>query len=85
MISSRHFPDEMQGNFLVTNCIGDRGVLNHQVREEGSGFVGTEVDPIIMCDDGNFRPVDVQIAPDGSLYIVDWHNASDRTLATQFA
>ncbi len=75
MISSRHFPDQMQGNFLVTNCIGDRGVLNHQVREQGSGFVGTEVDPIIMCDDGNFRPVDAQIAPDGSLYIVDWHNA----------
>jgi hypothetical protein len=75
MISSRHFPDDMQGNFLVTNCIGDRGVLNHQVREQGSGFVGTEVDPIIMCDDGNFRPVDAQIAPDGSLYIVDWHNA----------
>jgi len=75
MISSRHFPPEMQGNFLVTNCIGDRGVLNHQVREEGSGFSGTEVDPIIMCDDGNFRPVDAQIAPDGSLYIVDWHNA----------
>jgi putative membrane-bound dehydrogenase-like protein len=75
MISSRHFPDDMQGNFLVTNCIGDRGVLNHEVREQGSGFVGTEVEPIIMCDDGNFRPVDVQIAPDGSLYIVDWHNA----------
>ncbi len=75
IISSRHFPDDMQGNFLVTNCIGDRGVLNHEVREQGSGFVGSEVDPIIMCDDGNFRPVDVQIAPDGSLYIVDWHNA----------
>jgi sugar lactone lactonase YvrE len=28
-----------------------------------------------MGDDGNFRPVDVQIAPDGSLYIIDWHNA----------
>jgi putative membrane-bound dehydrogenase-like protein len=75
MVSSRHFPPEMQGNFLVTNCIGDRGVLNHQVREEGSGFVGKEVEPILMCDDGNFRPVDLQIAPDGSLYIVDWHNA----------
>ena len=34
-----------------------------------------EVSPILMCEDGNFRPVDVQIAPDGSLYIVDWHNA----------
>ena len=22
-----------------------------------------------------YRPVDLQIAPDGSLYIVDWHNA----------
>ena len=75
MISSRHFPPEMQGNFLVTNCIGDRMILNHEVREEGSGFVGKEVDPIVSCDDGNFRPVDVQIAPDGSLYIVDWHNA----------
>lgn len=75
IVSSRHFPPEMQGNFLVTNCIGNRGVLNHQVREEGSGFVGKEVDPIIMCEDGNFRPVDLQIAPDGSLYIVDWHNA----------
>ncbi|MEM8666607.1 MAG: PVC-type heme-binding CxxCH protein [Planctomycetota bacterium] len=75
IVSSRHFPDEMQGNFLVTNCIGDRGVLNHQVREDGSGFVGKEVDPIMMCSDGNFRPVDAQIAPDGSLYIVDWHNA----------
>ncbi len=75
IVSSRHFPPEMQGNFLVTNCIGNRGVLNHEVREEGSGFVGKEVDPIIMCEDGNFRPVDLQIAPDGSLYIVDWHNA----------
>lgn len=75
IVSSRHFPPEMQGNFLVTNCIGDRGILNHEVREQGSGFLGTEVAPLLMCDDGNFRPVDVQIAPDGTLYIVDWHNA----------
>lgn len=75
IVSSRHFPPEAQGNFLVTNCIGDRAVLNHRVAEEGSGFKGTEVDPIVYCEDGNFRPVDVQFAPDGSLYIVDWHNA----------
>ncbi|MCA9175761.1 MAG: HEAT repeat domain-containing protein [Planctomycetales bacterium] len=75
MVSSRHFPPEMQGNFLVTNCIGDRMMLNHEVREEGSGFAGKEIEPLISCEDGNFRPVDIQIAPDGSLYIVDWHNA----------
>lgn len=75
MISSRHFPDKWQGNFLVTNCIGDRAVLNHKITEDGSGFVGVEVEKIVEGKDGNFRPVDLQIAPDGSLYIVDWHNA----------
>jgi hypothetical protein len=37
--------------------------------------VGKEVEPLLSCRDGNFRPVDLQFAPDGSLYIVDWHNA----------
>lgn len=77
IVSSRHFPDSMQGNFLVTNVIGERAILNHEIRaaESGSGYVGTEVESLLSCRDGNFRPVDVQFAPDGSLYIVDWHNA----------
>lgn len=75
LVSSRHFPPETQGNFLLTNCIGERTVINHQVSEKGSGFVGQEVPAIVSCEDGNFRPVDLQFAPDGSLYIVDWHNA----------
>ncbi|MCC9603257.1 GDSL-type esterase/lipase family protein [Stieleria sp. JC731] len=77
IVSSRHFPEQWQGNFLVTNVIGERAILNHQIREseEGSGFVGEEKEALLSCRDGNFRPVDMQFAPDGSLYIVDWHNA----------
>ncbi|MCA9129448.1 MAG: HEAT repeat domain-containing protein, partial [Planctomycetales bacterium] len=75
LVSSRHFPDDVQGNFLLTNCIGDRAILNHKVSEGQSGFNGEEVTPLVYCEDGNFRPVDVQFAPDGSLYIIDWHNA----------
>jgi putative membrane-bound dehydrogenase-like protein len=75
IVSSSHFPDDVQGNWLVTNCIGERTVLNHKIKEQGSGFWGTEAPPIVSCKDGNFRPVDVEFAPDGSLYIVDWHNA----------
>ena len=59
----------------MANCIGDRAILNHKVSEEGSGFVGKEVTPLVSCSDGNFRPIDMQFALDGSLYIVDWHNA----------
>ncbi|QDU61919.1 GDSL-like Lipase/Acylhydrolase [Planctomycetes bacterium Pan216] len=75
LISSRHFAPEDQGDYLLTNVIGDRSVLMHGMKDEGSGFVGTEKTPLVYGEDGNFRPVDLQFAPDGSLYIVDWHNA----------
>ena len=29
----------------------------------------------MLCEHGNFRPIDLQFGPDGALYIVDWHNA----------
>lgn len=75
LVSSSHFAPEDQGSFLLTNCIGDRAVLTHRVTESESGFKGEEVTPLVYCEDGNFRPIDMQFAPDGSLYIVDWHNA----------
>ena len=75
LVSSRHFPPEAQGDFLLCNCIGDRAILQHKVTEDGSGFAGKEITPLVSCDDGNFRPIDLQFAADGSLYIVDWHNA----------
>ncbi len=75
IISSRHFPDDMQGDFLLANVIGDRMILQHSMTEEGSGFSGKEKTPLVYCDDGNFRPIEIQLGPDGALYIVDWHNA----------
>ncbi len=76
LVSSRHFPPEAQGDYLLANVIGDRAVLQYDVEEEGSGFTATERKPMLINGgDGNFRPIDMQFAPDGSLYIVDWHNA----------
>ncbi len=75
IISSRHFPDDVQGNFLLANVIGERAILNHRIEESESGFAGTEVDALVSSSDGNFRPIDMQFGPDGALYIVDWHNA----------
>lgn len=74
-VSSRHFPPEAQGRFLLNNVIGDLGVLQHKLRDDGSGFAGEELEPLVMSDHGNFRPVDLQFGPDGALYICDWHNA----------
>jgi mono/diheme cytochrome c family protein/glucose/arabinose dehydrogenase len=74
-ISSRHFPDEYQGRFILNNSIGFLGTSMWDISEEGAGFVGKQAGDLLSSNDPNFRPVDCEFAPDGSLYIVDWHNA----------
>ena len=74
-VSSPHFPDDMQGHFLLNNCIGEQGVYEHIVEDDGSGFAATEVRPLMRSKDRNFRPVDLQFGPDGALYVCDWQNA----------
>jgi mono/diheme cytochrome c family protein len=39
-----------------------------------SGFVSRHRLDLIVGEDRNFRPVDMEFAPDGSLYFIDWHN-----------
>ncbi len=74
-VSSRHFPDEAQGRFLLANCIGVQGILQHEVKEVGSGFEGKEIEPLLLSTDPMFRPVAMTFAPDGSLYVIDWCEA----------
>ena len=73
-ISSRHFPDEIQGDLIINNTIGFLGTKQHQVLEDTVGFTTKWRQDLMVSTDRNFRPVDMEIAPDGSLYIVDWHN-----------
>ena len=74
IVSSRHFPEQAQGNFLLNNVIGFQGTLQHVVTDEGSGLAGTEIEPLLFSSDRNFRPTDLQFGPDGALYVVDWFN-----------
>ncbi|WP_299462854.1 PVC-type heme-binding CxxCH protein [uncultured Gimesia sp.] len=73
-VSSRQFPEEMQGNYLLNNCIGFHGVLQYKMKEDGSGFAADPVEPLVTSTDTNFRPVDLQFGPDGALYLIDWFN-----------
>ena len=40
LVSSRHFPDDTQGDYLLNNNIGFQGILRYRVKEDGSGFTG---------------------------------------------
>ncbi len=73
-VSSRHFPDDAQGDLLINNTIGFLGTKQHTMVDDGTGYKSKHHQDLVWSDDKNFRPVDMEFAPDGSLYIVDWHN-----------
>lgn len=73
-VSSRHFPDDAQGDLLLNNTIGFLGMRQHKVIDLQSGYKLQKKQDLISSTDMNFRPVDMEFAPDGSLYLVDWHN-----------
>jgi glucose/arabinose dehydrogenase len=73
-LSSRHFPEEFQGNLLVNNVIGDQGILRYKMDDQGSSFTAVEAEPIVMSSDPNFRPADVEVGPDGAIWFTDWQN-----------
>lgn len=74
VLSSRHFPDEMQGNLLVGNVIGFQGILQYKINEKDSGFDGVETERLVQSSDPNFRPTDIEIGPDGAIYFTEWQN-----------
>lgn len=74
IVSSRHFPDEVQGDILLANNIGFLGIKQHSIVDEGTGYKTAFRQDLLKSSDGNFRPVDLEFAPDGSLYVIDWHN-----------
>jgi mono/diheme cytochrome c family protein/glucose/arabinose dehydrogenase len=73
-ISSRHFPEEVQGDLLINNTIGFLGTKQHAISDDGTGYQTKHRQDLLRSDDPNFRPVDMEFAPDGSLYLADWHN-----------
>jgi len=74
IVSSSHFPDEVQGDLILCNAIGFLGIKQHQIQDDGTGWKTTFRQNLLQSSDGNFRPVDLEFAPDGSLYVIDWHN-----------
>ncbi|MBM4021839.1 MAG: c-type cytochrome [Planctomycetes bacterium] len=81
ILSSEHFPDDMQQDFLICNTIGFLGVKQYDLDRDGEegrrkpGEVwGTPVRPLLESEDRNFRPTDAVVGADGALYVADWHN-----------
>ncbi len=44
------------------------------MEDDGTGYKSKHRHDLVKSSDPNYRPVDLEFAPDGSLYIADWHN-----------
>ena len=74
-IRNRHFPPEVQGRFLVNDCVGALGTHWFDVEPRGSIFASKPHEPpLLRSRDPLFRPIAMAFGPDGALYILDFHS-----------
>ena len=72
-IGTQALPDEIQGCALIGGYFGSVLEL-HRLLDAGSGFKSEQLPKLLRSSDPSFRPVDVNIGPDGAMYIADWLN-----------
>ncbi len=65
---------EIFRNQMIHCDAGTRTVRAYPVKPDGAGYQAEVVD-ILTCNDTWFRPSDVCVAPDGSIYVADWNDA----------
>ncbi len=78
LISSRHFPEDWQNNFLNTNVISFQGIWRVPLEQDGAGMKGETEFELVKADPAvhpTFRPSAISVGPDGALYFCDWANA----------
>lgn len=68
-----HFPAEYRGALFIGNPVTGRVNLD-RLEPHGSTLLAIEQPDFVACDDPWFRPVDLQLGPDGALYIADFYN-----------
>ncbi|MFO0919472.1 MAG: PVC-type heme-binding CxxCH protein [Planctomycetaceae bacterium] len=71
--AATHFPKEYQENLFIGNPVTGR-INRDTLQVTGATYRAIEQPDFLWCDDPWFRPVDIQLAPDGSLYIADFYN-----------
>ncbi len=68
-----HFPEAYRDTIFIGNVVTSR--INHdKLAWTGSTPKAVEQPDFVVSDDPWFRPVDIELGPDGALYVADFYN-----------
>jgi putative heme-binding domain-containing protein len=68
-----NFPREYRGQMLSGNVMTSR-INRNWLERRGSTIRANELPDFLSTSDPWFRPVDLQIGPDGAMYVLDFYN-----------
>jgi putative heme-binding domain-containing protein len=67
------YPEAYRGTTFIGNVVTNR--VNHdRIEWHGSSPRGTQQADFVWSEDNWFHPVDIELGPDGALYIADFYN-----------
>jgi putative membrane-bound dehydrogenase-like protein len=65
------FPEEYRGQYIAGNLLSN-AVFWHRLEPNGSTYKARHGGDLLVANDTWFRPVDLVLGPDGSVYVADW-------------
>jgi len=68
-----HVPSQFQ-NSLLMGSIHGCSIKRDLLEPRGSTFVARHAPDFLVSGDKNFRPINMRWGPDGSIYVIDWHD-----------
>lgn len=67
------YPEKYRGTIMMGNI--HQSAINHDtLKPVGSSFLATTNRDFLVANDGWFRPVSLQVGPDGALWVMDWYD-----------
>lgn len=70
---ANQFPAEYRDQLYSGNVMTSR-INRDRIQQTGATAIAQEVTDFMTSDDPWFRPVDIQLGPDGALYVADFYN-----------
>jgi putative membrane-bound dehydrogenase-like protein len=73
VLEGETIPKDMRGSLLMGSIHGC-SIKHDNLRPSGSTYIGTHAPDFLVSGDKNFRPINMRWGPDGSIYLIDWHD-----------